>query len=40
VERPVIRIAAIAVITFLGLTTINLVYHMLRKPTEICFDKQ
>ena len=35
-----IRIAAIAVITFLGLTTINLVYHMLRKPTEICFDKQ
>ena len=30
-----IRIAAIAVITLLGLTTINLLYHVRRKPTEM-----
>ena len=35
VARPAIRIAAIAVIALLGLTTINLVYHVLRKPTEM-----
>src|SRR5215472_6241429 len=33
--RPAIRIVAIAVITLLGLTTVNLVYHVLRKPTEM-----
>jgi hypothetical protein len=33
--RPGIRIAAIAVIVLLGLTFINLVYHVLRKPTEM-----
>jgi hypothetical protein len=33
--RPAIRIAAIAAIALLGLTTFNLVYHVLRKPTEM-----
>jgi len=33
--RPAIRIVAIAVIALLGLTTINLVYHVLYKPTEM-----
>jgi hypothetical protein len=35
VARPAIRIAAIAAIALLGLTTINLVYQVLRKPTEM-----
>jgi hypothetical protein len=35
VARPAIRIAAIATIALLGLTIINLVYHVLRKPTEM-----
>ena len=33
--RPAIRIAAIAAIILLGLPTINLVYHVLRKPAEM-----
>lgn len=33
--RPAIRIAAIAAIILLGLPTINLVYHVLRKPVEM-----
>ena len=32
---PAIRIAAIAAITLLGLPTVNLVYHVLRKPAEM-----
>jgi len=35
VARPAIRIAAIAAIALLGLITINLVYQVLRKPTEM-----
>jgi hypothetical protein len=35
VAPPAVRIAAIAVIALLGLTIINLVYHVLRKPTEM-----
>ena len=35
VARPAIRIAVIAVTALLGLTTFNLVYHVLRKPTEM-----
>ena len=35
VARPAIWIAAIAAIVLLGLTAINLVYHVIRKPTEI-----
>jgi hypothetical protein len=35
VARPAIRIAAIAAIALLGLIIINLVYQVLRKPTEM-----
>ena len=33
--RPAIRIVAIAPIALIGLTTINLLYQVLRKPTEM-----
>ena len=33
--QPAVRIAVIAAIILLGLPTLNLVYHVLRKPAEL-----